>query len=525
MIDKKGVMPQPVPSFAQAGGRHAVVMGALLSLFVFAVCYSRSFVLPHVPILPVGDQIGFVDNGSRIIAGELPYRDYFEVVPVGTDLTYAVLIKWFGLDTWIPGFVMACLAAATVMLMTVLAGRAMRGSAIVLPGLLLLGFVLPGSLDATHHWFSTLAAVAGMLVLLDNITPPRIATSGALCGLAACFTQTVGAALAAAFVAYLVWKTRREGVPAGERLRKCLLLCGAAAAMFALVNAYFVWTAGLRRWIFFLFIYPLRYYPAPDGNSWRVLLYDFRWHPGLGRWISFPFVYATVPLVYLIFGLVVHRRWRKDRGQPWDWLVLLEVTGFAMFLAIAPSPSVKRLSTVSPPAMILLTWLLDRPGSTAGRLRTVVGALAVALAIAAPVYTQRRWRAQIDLPAGRTAVDPVWYEEYRWALRHTSPGQPFFGNSTMYLPLRLWNPASIEGVDSTEYTRPEQVVALVQALEKHRIPLMILGSTDIAFISTDHSLGHLGPFRDYLLQNYHLTKTFQSGDQVWERTDAPPASQ
>jgi len=317
-------------------------------------------------------------------------------------------------------------------------------------------------------------------------------------------------------------KARREGIPAGEWLHKCLLLCGAAAAVFALGNVYFVWAAGLRKWLFCLFVYPLRYYPAPDGNNWRVLLYDFRWHPGLGRWISFPFLYATVPLVYLIFGVVIPRHSLKDRGQPWDKLVLLAITVFVMFLAIAASPSVKRLSTVSPPAMILLAWLLDRLSNTAARLRTTVGALAVALAIAAPVYTQRHWRACLDLPAGRTAiVDPVQWEQYRWAVRHTSPGQPFFGNSTMYLPLRLRNPAPIEGFDSSEYTRPEQVVALVQALQKSRTPLMILDSPNIAFTSTRFPLGHLGPFQDYLLQNYHLTKTFPSGDQVWERTDAP----
>src|SRR5579863_2193042 len=117
--------------------RPPIPIAALLSLFAFTVCYSRSFILPKVPLLPGGDQLSFVSAGSRIVAGELPYRDFFEKLPVGTDLAYALLIKWFGLYNSIPGLVMAFLAAAIVLLMTLAAGRLMRGPVIALPGLLL----------------------------------------------------------------------------------------------------------------------------------------------------------------------------------------------------------------------------------------------------------------------------------------------------------------------------------------------------------------------------------------------------
>jgi hypothetical protein len=522
MVDKEDLMVLTIVRDAQPGDRHPILVAASLALFTFAVCYFRSFIFPHVPILPVGgDALGFVVAGSRIVAGELPYRDFFEIVPVGIDLTYAVLIKWFGLSMWIPGLVMDCLAVITVMLMTLVGGRLMRGSVIALPGLLLTGFVLIASLDATHHWFSTVAAVAGMLVLLDGITLPRIAASGALCGFAACFTQSKGATVVAGFVAYLVWKARREGAPTGEWLRKCLLLCGAAAAVFVMANAYFIRAAGLRQWLFCIVIYPLRYFSAPAINNWRVLEYDFLWHPSFGRWISFPFVYATVPVVYIVFALDMRRRCKKDRDVPWDQLVLVALTGFALFLAIAPSPSIKRLSTVSPPAMILLAWLLNKPGKIASKLKAMLGALAVAAAIAAPVYNQTRWRAYLDFPAGRTALlDSSQYEEYGWMLSHTHPGQFFFGMAPMYLPLHLLNPTAVEGFDPSEYTRPEWVVAGVQALRAHLVPLIILRVSDQYLLPVDSP--HLDPFRHYLRQNYRLTRTFPNGDDVWERIDAPP---
>jgi hypothetical protein len=495
------------------------LIAASLSLFTFAVCYLRSFIFPNVPLLPGGDQLDFVIGGSRILAGELPYRDFFEKLPVGADLTFALLIKWFGLYTWVPGLVMDCLAAAIVFLTTVVAGRLMVSSVIMLPGLLLTGFIFPVSLDATHHWFSTLAALAGMLVLLDGFTSPRIAASGALCGLAACFTQTVGATVVAAFVGYLVWKARREGVPVGKCLRMCLLLCAASAVVFAMANTYFIWAAGLRQWLFCVIVYPLRYFTAPAVNNWRIVKYDFRWHPGFGKWISFPFVYATVPLVYLIFAVDMRRRWRRATSKPWDQLVLVALTGFALFLSVAPSPAVKRLSHVSPPAMILLVWLLDRPGKAASRLKPILGGLAVAVAIAASVYNQTRWRAYLDLPAGRTAFwDPVDYDEYRWMLVHTHPGQYFFGMQPMYVPLHLLNPTAVEGFDPSEYTRPEWVVAGVQALRTHLVPLIILRASDYYLLPTGSP--RLDPFRDYLRQNYRVTRTFPNGDDVWERIGA-----
>jgi hypothetical protein len=154
--------------------------------------------------------------------------------------------------------------------------------------LLLVGFVLLGSLDATHHWFSTLAAMAAVMVLLEGVTFRRIGVAGAFCGLAACFTQTVSATFIVGIIAYLAWKTQREGASNRELGSKCLLLCGTAAVLFVAVNGYFVWAAGLRQWLFRLVVYPVRYFTVPAINNWRIVRYDFEWHPGSADGLHFP---------------------------------------------------------------------------------------------------------------------------------------------------------------------------------------------------------------------------------------------
>jgi len=70
--------------------------------FTFATCYLRLFVFPDVPMLLLGDAIGFVNEGARIVARQLPYRDFFELIPPGTPYTYALLVRMFGLCEWIP---------------------------------------------------------------------------------------------------------------------------------------------------------------------------------------------------------------------------------------------------------------------------------------------------------------------------------------------------------------------------------------------------------------------------------------
>ncbi len=370
---------------------------------------------------------------------------------------------------------MAFLAALMALLIVLVARRFMVGAVTLLPALLFMGFILYGGLDPTHHWFSAIIVMAAMLVLLDGATLPRVAVVGGLCGLAACFTQTKGAAAVAAFVTYLVWKMRTDRTGASEVWRRCLLLCGAAAGVFFAANAYFIGAAGLRQWVYCLIVYPIRFYPAPTLNNWRVVLYDSQWR-STGRLICYLFLFGTVPLVYLVFLFTMHRH-RKDERQdvPWDKLLLVTLSGLGMFISIASAPSMKRVSTVSAPAIVLLVWLLNRPGKARALVKAILAVAALAFAIVPAVHTQLRWRAYLDLPAGRMAlIDPTLYGEYVWVQAHTHPGEFFFGMPPFYTSFHLLNPAATETVETTEYTRPEQVAALIRALESHPVPILIL---------------------------------------------------
>ena len=156
----------------------------MVSLFNFAVCYFRSFVFPNIPLLPWGDAVGFLNNGReklRSLRADCRIAITSGFLPPGIELTYALLIREFGARAWIPNLLIAGLAAAVAWLMTLIAARLMRGAVIALPGLLLAGFVLPGSLDAPITGSARSAVMAAVLVLLDGDSFRNVAAAGLLC--------------------------------------------------------------------------------------------------------------------------------------------------------------------------------------------------------------------------------------------------------------------------------------------------------------------------------------------------------
>ena len=84
---------------------------AVSVLITFLASYFREFVRLDVPTMSWGDYGLFADHGARILAGQMPYRDYFTFLTPGTDLVYSLLFRWLGAELRIPNLTMACLAA------------------------------------------------------------------------------------------------------------------------------------------------------------------------------------------------------------------------------------------------------------------------------------------------------------------------------------------------------------------------------------------------------------------------------
>jgi hypothetical protein len=202
-------------------------------------------------------------------------------------------------------------------------------------------------------------------------------------------------------------------------------------------------------------------------------------------------------------------------------LVLLHLAGLALFLAVASGPRFFRLCTVAPPAILICTWLISQQGPVRRLACNLLCFLAIVFAILLPFRRQTQWHATLNLPIGRTAFSEILvFREFQGLSQRTHPSDLFFNNAALCLYLSLNNPTPSEFVNYDDFTRPEQVAAVVQSLQRNppRFIMLLPQSTNSSDVHD-----HAAPFRQYVHDNYHLAQIFYVGQgsqyeqQLWER--------
>lgn len=492
-----------------------------------AFLYLHLFRLPWTPVYTIGDQDVYLVGGTRMLAGEVIYRDFFDFLPPGAHLVYFLLFRIFGVRAWIPNLALMALGVALAWVMTLISRRLVQGATAYLPGLMFLAFAFRSHLDATHHWYSALAVLAALAIALESRTPARIVAAGALCGVAAFFTQTRGALALVGFAAFLLWEARRKptGGSSGRAALKneVWLASGFAAALGALM-AYFIGRAGLERVFDSTVVFLLRYSTAYWWNTRAVYLQEM---PSLHPW------YRLAPLAVwlfmnvcqpVIYALCLWRYWRERRrpagaGETdWGRWVLVYMVGLAVLIGSVRAPSALRLAAESPAVLILLAWLVGSPGRFDRIARRVLWLAAGIIFVIAPLARQLIYSPiDLDLPTGRTAFfDPDLAGQFEWFLGRVHPGEYFFGGTSFNFRLLLPDPATVPFVTTSDFTRPEQVNRLVRSLERSRAP-WVLGWSDLDFDGPGSGPGdHLEPLRACLREHYHVVTVFDDG-KVWRR--------
>jgi len=493
----------------------------LLGSLVFL--YLQTFILPFIPIYLGDNAPVYLLDGKRMLQGEVIYRDFFELTFPGTPLLYCALFKLFGVHAWIPNALLIALGVGLLGVSVALSQRVLSGAAVFLPGLFFLIFAYGNALDATHHWFSVLAALGAAAVLLEKRSLPRLAWAGALCGLATLFTQSRGLLALLALAVFLCWERRAKKLSYGWLVKTTAVLSLAFLAIVVPVVTCVAWEAGWRRFFYCTFIFVRKCYSFFSRNNLGVYAVDV---PEFSSWLELPawaiwvFIHVLVPLIFILFLVRYAREAASDRPhESWDQLLLINLMGLFSFLAIAPSPTWFKLCTASLPALIVFVWFLRSPGKLGRVFRGLLWVAILLGAVAQPAMRQTDWRGLLGTPVGRAAfVEPLRYEKFRWLRDRTQPGQYLFeaGDTALYFLLDLRNPAEVPFLTPTDYTRPEQVQRTVQALEKHRVPFVVW-SVDLDLPEPDQVGGdHLGPLRAYLRAHYRVVKTFDDGSQVWQ---------
>ena len=465
-----------------------------------------------------GDQLFFWMDGQRILHHELPYRDFFQFTPPGADLVYFAVFKVLGSRIWAINAVVLVLGVALCWVCFETARRLVSRGLAVLAALLFLTLIYSRLLNATHHWFSVLAIMTAVVILMRGTNHRRLALSGALLGIATFFTQSHGVVALLAISLFL--KSDIVGLQSRRDFwnNEKKLLTGYFIALLSL-NAYFIARVGLRQLFYCQVYYVFRVMvrPAllgiPVPPSWQTprlatLVYEYA---------QYFFVYAMLPISYV---LALRRSWRKPGNsalrQP--EVALLAMVGFSLLGEVILSINWLRVYTVSMAGVILFIYLLNARVKARRYLLAAVWIAVAGLAVQRVWSTQRHDYGMAELPAGRCATDAAEHEKLTWVMQHTKPGDFLFeaGWPGVYIPLALRNPVFLD----TAGTMLNQAWAkqAVQQLDARQVRYILwVGRLDYPIDPRHPRTALIVPLRDYLHASYRVVHVFPDGEQAWER--------
>ena len=489
--------------------KHAIRCGPLPYVLLGSGLYLcfELFSLRGTPFLLGGDEQVFWMNALRMMHGELPYRDFFEFTPPGTDVVYLGAFATFGARIWVPNIVQLLLGITLTCLCFHIARSIMKPAAAAFAAALFLVLDFGRWLDATHHWFSLLAVMAATAVLLSGSTAPRVLICGALLGLASFFTQTRGVVAALGFAGFLVWEGIQQRATGRRHAEQLLRLLLALILTWVVLSSYFIFELGITKLFYFQAVYVLGYVTNQAHNIFPadqdVLVWPIRQQ----------IVYFAAPVIYAISLWRCSRRAVRSPSIDVRPTMLLTFVGAAMFLEVALSPNWLRVDCVVLPAIILLVGLLVGPAEQLSahahwrRYATALAWIGLIVLGAHEIRSRNLVRSLIiDLPAGRAAVDPSTGEKLAWLVRHTRPGALFFQASyqSLYLPLGLRNPI-FAFLD--RYTSPELVELDLRQLAAARVRYILWSPLDQP---------RYPKFEQFLTERYRRVWRFPDGDEVWE---------
>lgn len=479
--------------------------GVLLGSGIYL--YFNLFSLEGTPFLLGGDEQVFWMNALRMLHGELPYRDFFEFTPPGADLVYFGAFTLLGPRVWAPNVVQLVLGMTLSWLCFHIARSITKPALAALTAALFITLDFGKWLDATHHWFSLLAVLAALAILMNGGSSTRVLISGALLGLASFFTQTRGVGAALGVAGFLLWDGSRAKAPWRNRGEHQLQLLFSFVLMWGILSSYFIFEVGLSRVLYFQTTYVLHYVTDASHNLYPEEHDPLRWP------LRDLLVYLALPIVYAT-SLWRCRNASRDASSPDVRRIgLLVFTGLGMFLEVVQSPNSLRVDSIAAPGMILFVWLM---AGWAGKMReyaplrkfapTLIWVGLICLS-ARQIWHRNVERALIlDLPAGRTATTALAGEKLAWLARHTTPGELFFQSSyqSLYLPLALRNPA-FDFLD--RYTSPEFVDLDIQQLQTTRVRHILWSPLDRP---------RFPKFEQFLSERYRWIWTFSDQDEIWE---------
>jgi len=190
--------------------RHAL---SLTVVWIVAALYLHGFAyrgwIPH-------DEGCLAHSAERVLAGELPHRDFDEVYSGGLSLLYALSFKAFGIKLTSIRTVVFLISLLYVPALYLIAARFVSPALAALVALFCVAWSLPNYFAGVPSWYNLFCATFGTLALLRHLDTGhrRWLFVAGLWGGASCLAKSAGVYYVAAAVLFLVY---REQIEMGNR--------------------------------------------------------------------------------------------------------------------------------------------------------------------------------------------------------------------------------------------------------------------------------------------------------------------
>jgi hypothetical protein len=510
------------------------IFGIAVPLVAAVFAYLLLFLLPFTPIFSETDQLIFIHEGTRLLQGDVMYRDFFQFTFPGAQAFYAVVLSVFGEQYWVLPASVIVLSAVLAALCLKLSRAAIGGWIYLLPPAIFVFFGLRWfGLDGSHRMFSPVFLLLAAWVLIRGNRLRNYAFAGIFCAAASFFTQQRGVAAIAAFLLFLILEAIMGEYDWKAALKRSAVIIAAFLVTLAALLSYFIFAAGPAEFVQATIEYPLKYYKYAPANNYGVFIADIALAartPGLSGllMLAVSLFYAVIMPLAVLGAFVLFAL--KTKNEVWTSLrvpMLLAILGATLLLTTS-GPGPIRFFQVGIPGLVLIGWLLSRIEVVRrfdARITAASLAFLVLIGIFQAIRFQTHWDfTRVETPSGELAfIVPDQADLYRYLAERTTKGEFIYQVSQpyVYFPLGVRNPTAISQVWPTGYTRPEHVEMVIQGL-KSKQPRFIVWNNNYNIPAGSREPGDFtAPLSDFVVANYTPVGGIYSLEhhriQVWER--------
>ena len=491
----------------------------------------------------VGDEGSIVYGAQRVAEGEVPYRDFFEVMGPGSFYWLALWFKVLGISWITSRLAVLATALASACAIYYMAARHCNSKFALFPAALYSVVTIPLWPAANHHFDSNLWALLAIATFVGDSQPSsrRAAMAGLFAGVSSTIMPHKGAVVLAAlmFSAVIQIEEPRNWRRALPRLA---WMVAAFAALGVAVLVCFWAQGALDDLLYANVVWPATQYhsvnvvPYAHGlielflPGWSVVIRAVLPWTLAGVAIAAaltPFAFiASLPVIALLLSVFrmftpKHTLWRD---LPWTYAF----AGFALFASECHRRDMMHLIYGSPVLALLVSLMLGKMQSQPILIarRALVGCLAVVAAVLALIATGSRTTVETR----RGVVHMFGRDEaLNFLQAHVAADENVFVYPyypMYYFLANLRNPTRYS-ILMYHINTGEQFNEVIDALQRERVRFVLWDTFVAGENLTRWFPGYQHPPADQQLLERYLTEHYRvigikNGFQILERLESSP---